>query len=165
MLCRVLQKKRTAKYFFAVCIKKHTANHDFAVCFSFAFFFSTLDKTHVCLVPVNLHTANRGAHGKSQVSGCEMEWQGKKWIHLLHEPDSANLLDKVSRFPCWMGTKTRQIYLGHRNSQPIYVTVYVYKEIDISLLLFPSMYINMYVLFYLYILCFLNILSLPEQCK
>ena len=48
----------------------HTAKDDFAVCFSFAMcFFSTLGKIYVCGVPVNLHTANFGAHGKSEISG------------------------------------------------------------------------------------------------
>ena len=32
-------------------------------------FLSTLSKNHVCRVPVNLHTANYGAHGKIEVSG------------------------------------------------------------------------------------------------
>jgi len=32
-------------------------------------FLSTLGKNHVCRVPVNLHTANYGAHGKIEVSG------------------------------------------------------------------------------------------------
>ena len=77
--------------------KKHTANHDFAVCHKKAHgkiflcrvlkkstrqtmtlpctlvlpcvFLSTLGKNHVCRVPVNLHTANYGAHGKIEVSG------------------------------------------------------------------------------------------------
>ena len=34
-------------------------------------FLSTLGKNHVCCVPVNLHTANYGAHGKIEVSGSE----------------------------------------------------------------------------------------------
>ena len=34
-------------------------------------FLSTLGKNHVCRVPVNLHTANYGAHGKIEVSGSE----------------------------------------------------------------------------------------------
>ena len=34
-------------------------------------FLSTLGKNHVCRVPVNLHTANYGAHGKIKVSGSE----------------------------------------------------------------------------------------------
>jgi len=32
-------------------------------------FLSTLGKNYVCRVPVNLHTANYGAHGKIEVSG------------------------------------------------------------------------------------------------
>ena len=34
-------------------------------------FLSTLGKNHICRVPVNLHTANYGAHGKIEVSGSE----------------------------------------------------------------------------------------------
>ena len=34
-------------------------------------FLSTLGKNHVCCVPVNLRTANYGAHGKIEVSGSE----------------------------------------------------------------------------------------------
>ena len=32
-------------------------------------FLSTLGKIYVCRVPVNLHSANLGAHGKNEVSG------------------------------------------------------------------------------------------------
>jgi len=81
--------------------KKHTANHDFAVCHKKTHgkvflcrvlkkstrqtmtlpcalvlpcvFLSTLGKNHVCRVPVNLHTANYGAHGKIEVSGSERD--------------------------------------------------------------------------------------------
>jgi len=34
-------------------------------------FLSTLGKNHVCRVPVNLHTANYGAHDKIEVSGSD----------------------------------------------------------------------------------------------
>ena len=34
-------------------------------------FLSTLGKNYVCCVPVNLHTANYGAHGKIEVSGSD----------------------------------------------------------------------------------------------
>ena len=66
--------KHTAKSCFAVCHKKvaqkkstqQTTTLPCALVLS-CVFLSTLGKTHVCRVTVNLHTANRGAHGKHQV--------------------------------------------------------------------------------------------------
>ena len=37
-------------------------------------FLSTLGKNHVCRVPVNLPTANYGAHGKIEVSSSDGNW-------------------------------------------------------------------------------------------
>ena len=61
------KKKRTAKYFFAVCQKKTTRQRMTLPCV----FLNTLDKIYVYRVPVNLHTANFGAHGKSEISGSD----------------------------------------------------------------------------------------------
>ena len=52
-------------------------------------FLSTLGKIHVCRVPVNLHTANYGAHGKIEVSGSELcptqiEVSGSELCPTLH---------------------------------------------------------------------------------
>ena len=65
--------KHTAKSCFAVCQKKNTRQTMTLPCALVlpCVFLSTLGKNHVCRVPVNLHTANYGAHGKIEVSGSE----------------------------------------------------------------------------------------------
>jgi len=53
-------------YCFAVCKKKNTRQTMTLPCALVlpCVFLSTLGKNHVCRVPVNLHTANYGAHSK-----------------------------------------------------------------------------------------------------
>ena len=71
-LCRVSQKS-TRQSISLPCAKKSTRQTMTLPCALVlpCVFLSTLGKNYVCRVPVNLHTANYGAHGKIEVSGSE----------------------------------------------------------------------------------------------
>ena len=78
--------KHTAKYFFAVCqikahgkvflcrVPKKSTRQSMILSCAFVLpcvFLRILGKIDVCRVPVNLHTANCGAHVKSKFSSSE----------------------------------------------------------------------------------------------
>ena len=79
--CRKSFEVRKQNFFITLpCAKiKHLAKFSFAVCHKKAtlpcaliwpcVFLNTLGKIYVCRVSVNLHTANFGAHGESEISG------------------------------------------------------------------------------------------------
>ena len=76
-LCRV-SKKTHGKVFLYRVLKKSTRQTMILPCALIlpCVFLSTLGKIYVCRVPVNLHSANLGAHGKNEVSGSDARRRG-----------------------------------------------------------------------------------------